>query len=153
MRINSRRNNVARGLSLVEVALVLGVTIAVAAMVLPVAGRARSYYNLTNAAAEIISQLEYARSEAVKRDSTATVSFGTAGSYTVQYNNGTTVTTTQYLPQGVSLVLPSGATSLQVQFFSSGKTTVTPAGAGIVLQNSSGTRTLTVSVAGNITRS
>jgi len=151
-RVNRRKNRAERGLHIVEVAVVLGATLTVAALMLPVTSRARSYYNLLNAADEIISQLEYARSEAVKRDSTATVTFGTTGTYIVQYTNGTTVTTTFYLPSDVSLVVPTGSTAPSVQFFSSGKATVTPAGANLVLQNSSGTRTIAVSVAGNITR-
>ena len=145
-----RQHEVARGFSVLELILVVTVIITIVAIIVPATSRARNLYNLTNAANEIISQLEYARSEAIKRDSTATVTFGTAGTYTIQYDNGTTVTLTSYLPSGVSLVVPSGSAAPRVQFFSSGKTTVTPTSANIVLQSVAGTRTLTVSVAGNI---
>jgi Tfp pilus assembly protein FimT len=151
-RRDQRQADTGRGFGVIELVIAIGAIITIAALMVPVTNRARNLYHLTNAADEIISQLEYARSEAIKRDSTATVTFGTTGTYTVQYSNGTTVTTTCYLPPGVSLVVATGAAAPRVQFFSSGKTTVTPAGASIVLQNSAGTRTLTVSVAGNITR-
>lgn len=152
--MNRRQNVGDRGLTLIEVAVVMLATLSVMALMLPVVGRARTYSSLTNATSEVTSELEYARSEAVKRDGTATVTFSTAGTYTVQYDNGSgLVSVTHYLPQGVSLVVGAGSSAPQVQFFSSGKATVTPAGANIVLQNPSGTRTLAVSVAGNITRS
>jgi hypothetical protein len=132
------------------VAITVGVLVVVVAMMVPVTDRARSYYHLMNAADEITSELEFARSEAVKRDDRATVTFTTTGAYTVTFA-GTTVT--HYLPPGVSLVVASGVAPPRVEFLSSGKVNLTPSGASIVLENAAGRRTLQISVAGNITRS
>ncbi len=147
------QNSQERGLSLIELLVVIGAALIIAGMIVPAISRARDYYRLTNATDEIVSLLEYARSEAVKRDGTATVTFSAAGTYSVRYNdNGTVVERIFYLPEGVSLVIQPGSAAPNVQFFASGKATVTPAGSNIVLQNSTGTRTLSISVAGNITR-
>jgi hypothetical protein len=137
-----------RGLSAVELLVVGGAVVALAAMLLPATRQARGFYNLASAADQVVSDLEKARSEAVKRDGTATVTFSASGTYTIQYAG---LSVSQSLPGGVSFALPGGAASLSVQYYSSGKTVVTPAG-GIVLQSPFGRRTLQVSVAGNINR-
>ncbi len=146
-------NSQERGFSFTELLIVIGAAIVIIGMIVPAVSRARDYYRLANATDEIASLLEYARSEAVKRDSTATVTFSAAGTYSVRYNDsGTMVEKTFYLPEGVSLLVQPGSAAPAIQFFASGKATVTPAGSNIVLRNSTGTRTLSISVAGNITR-
>lgn len=143
-----------RGLSAVELLIVLGGIFALTALALPATRQARGLFELTTAADEITSNLEYARSEAVKRDGTATVTFNSGGTYTVQYTNaGSPVTLTRQLPSSVSFALPTGVSAVSVQFFSSGRVVVTPAGTSLVLRGAYGQRTLSVSVAGNIQRS
>jgi type IV fimbrial biogenesis protein FimT len=143
-----------RGFSLIELMIVVGVVVALALIIVPATQRARAQYHLITAADQIISNLELARSEAVKRDSTATVTFNASGAYTIQYSNGAAnVTIPQQLPGGVSFALPGGAAAVSVRYSSSGKVTVTPAGAGVVVQGAYGQKTLTVGVAGNISRS
>ncbi|MFN7946064.1 MAG: GspH/FimT family pseudopilin [Blastocatellia bacterium] len=144
------------GYSFIELMMVtLGMAI-IATMAVPGLQRARESYRLTTARDEIISSLEYARSEAVKRDSVATVVFNNSGAYTVQYPDvGTTVTFTYNLPSGVSFAMPAGATSLTIRYASSGKATLTAsngiAASSIGLTNTAGQRNIAVSLAGNIT--
>jgi type II secretory pathway pseudopilin PulG len=144
----ARRAAGERGLSAVEILVACGAVIALAAMILPATRQARGFFLLASATDQVVSNLEHARSEAVKRDGAATVTFNSSDTYTIQYAG---LSVTHSLPGGVSFALPGGAASLSVQYYSSGKTVVTPAG-NIVLQSAFGQRTLRVSVAGNINR-
>jgi type II secretory pathway pseudopilin PulG len=144
-----------RGFSIIEtIVVVLGVAV-IAAMAVPRLQRAQDTYRLTTARNELISSLEYARSEAVKRDSVATVVLNSNGTYTVQYpDNGATVTFSYGLPRGVSFVMPTGASAVTVRYAAPGKVTLTDNNgsslSSIGLMNAAGQRIITISLAGNI---
>ncbi|HZS05135.1 MAG TPA: GspH/FimT family pseudopilin [Blastocatellia bacterium] len=140
-----------RGFSLVELLLVIAGSAVIASMAMPAISNARDTCRLITARDELISVLEFARSQAIKRDTTSPVVLA-GGAYSINYNdNGTPVTFNYYLPPGVTFSLPSGATSITVTYSSPGSASVT-GNADITVTNSAGQRTIRVSIAGNVSQ-
>lgn len=145
-----------RGFSIIETMMVVLSIAVIAVVAVPGLQRAQDTYRLTTARDELISSLEYARSEAVKRDSVATVTLNSNGIYTVQYpDNGATVTFSYGLARGVSFVMPPGASAITVRYAASGKATLTDNNGSSVssigLTNAAGQRVINISLSGNIT--
>ncbi|HZS05136.1 MAG TPA: GspH/FimT family pseudopilin [Blastocatellia bacterium] len=150
MRQNTGR--VWRGFSLVELLLVIAGSAVIASMAMPAISNARDTYRLVTARDELISVLEFARSEAIKRDTFTDVVLNSDGSYSVSYNDvGTPVTINYHLTPGVSFAMPSGVTSITVRYAAPGNATVTN-NADITMTNSAGQRTIRVSIAGNVSQ-
>lgn len=145
-----------KGYSLIELLVVVAAISVIASMSVPALSTVRNSYRLRAGCDEIVGVFETARSAAIKLDSTTTITLESPNQYRIRYiANGVTNSIVYYLPSGVSFNFPSGVTSVVIECRITGKTTITGSNGstltGVTLTNTSGNRTFSISIAGNVT--
>jgi len=128
------------GFTLIEMAVVLGIIIALMAISIPFFSNFSGSSNIKGAEQGIVSALETTRSYAIAENKEYLLDCNkTSSSYKITHSGGTTVDKTYFLPQGVSFETRSG-----ILFTSNGGLKADSQNIIIISNTKGATRTITV---------
>jgi type IV fimbrial biogenesis protein FimT len=111
---------VARGFTLVELLVVMGIAAVGATLAAPGVAQLVANYKVRTAAEGIVTALNYARTEAVRRNSPVSFSLGTSGGWSVQQNSPATTLQTRSASDLAGLAVASSTSSTSVTFVATG---------------------------------
>ena len=105
-----------RGVTLLELVVVLGLVGILLTIALPRTNAARRQLTLDAAAHQLRMDLSHARVEAVKRNTAVRVAKSTSTTYTVSYGSPPTIIATRTLPEGATFGLTTPDTVMFASF-------------------------------------